>query len=100
VLFSQVSSTGAYFTGIAVVNPNTSPADVSIELHGSDGALVATKQEVIPAGSRVSRLLTEYFPALAGKNQSSGYVRVIANRPITAYSTVGTKDLSALSAID
>jgi hypothetical protein len=48
----------------------------------------------------VSRLLTEYFPTLAGKNQSSGYVRVISNKPVTAYSTVGTKDLSVLSAVD
>lgn len=99
VLLSQVSSSDSYFTGVAVVNPNGSAASVSIELRGSDGILIASKQETIGAGNRLSRMLTEYFPEIAGRNYNSGYVQVISDKPVAAYSLTGKQDMSVLSAL-
>ncbi|NLT66113.1 MAG: hypothetical protein GXX84_05870, partial [Acidobacteria bacterium] len=98
-LFSHVASSDLYFTQLSVVNPNHGDANVTIELHGADGTLVDSRTIVVPAGERSSGLLTQYFPSLEGSNQSSGYMRVISDIPVTSFSLVGTNDLSVLSAI-
>jgi hypothetical protein len=55
--------------------------------------------ETIPAGGRRARLLTEWFPALAGQNRSSGYIRLSSDRPVASFALFGTTSLSVLAAI-
>ncbi|HEY3132394.1 MAG TPA: SBBP repeat-containing protein [Acidobacteriota bacterium] len=98
-VFSQVASNQTYFTGLAILNPGSATAAVTIEVYDTDGALVATKSESIAAGQRKSRLLTEYFPALAGQNRSSGYIKVSSDNPLAAFALFGANDLSVLSAV-
>jgi hypothetical protein len=58
-----------------------------------------TKNEWLGARQSKSRLLTEYFPSLAGQDRTSGYVRVISDLPIASFALFGTRSLSALAAI-
>jgi hypothetical protein len=55
--------------------------------------------ETLEAQRRISRLITEYFPALTDQNQSSGYIRVTAPGGIASFALFGTHGLSVLSAI-
>jgi hypothetical protein len=72
VLFSHIASNDLYFTGLAIVNPNDAVAQVDIGIYSADGRLMESRSELIPAKQRNSRLLTEYFPSLLGKNRHRG----------------------------
>jgi hypothetical protein len=98
-VYAHVASNQVFFTGIAIVNPNASSADVTIEVYDADGLLLVRRVETIPAGQRRSRLLTEYFPSLLGQNRGSGYIKLSADRGIATFALFGAKDLSSLSAI-
>jgi hypothetical protein len=99
ILFAQVASNDVYFTGLAMLNPHTQDAVATIDLYNSDGYLEASATEVIGARRRISKLLTQIFPAMAGQNRSSGYIRVNVTRPVAGFALFGTSDLSVLSAV-
>jgi hypothetical protein len=97
--FSQVASNSTFFTGLALLNPDQYEALAIVQVFDRDGNPVAARTEVIPPRGRASRLITEFFPNLTGKDLGSGYIVVTGMRPIAAFSLFGTHDLSVLSAI-
>jgi hypothetical protein len=97
VIFSHVASDSTWYTGIAIVNPNTEPAQTTIEVFDAGGALIGQQDFVLDAGCSQSQLLTQYIPALATLQLGSGYVRLTADRPIASYAVYGSQN--ALSAI-
>jgi hypothetical protein len=98
-VFGQVASDQTYFTGIAVLNPGTIDATVTLDVYRADGTLEATGSLQIPARQRVSRLLPQVVPGLVGQNRSSGYIRMTSNVPVSAFALFGTSNLSVLSAV-
>jgi len=99
VVYGQLASDSTYFTGLAMLNPGTGVANATIEVYDEKGVLIATKQESIGAGRRVSKLLTQYFPEMVGQNRSVGYFRVTVDRGLVGFALFGTNKLDALSAI-
>jgi hypothetical protein len=99
ILYSHVASNDLYFTGLAIVNPNPAEASVIIELYNANGFLLDQTTKMIVPGGRDSKLLTQYFPSLEGKDQTSGYIKLVSNLPIASFATFGTNTLSVLSAI-
>jgi hypothetical protein len=99
VVFSQLASDDTYFTGVAILNPGDTSANVNISAYDENGNLIATKVESIGAGRRKSALLTEYFPQMAGDKRSSGYIRLRSDRGIAGFALFGTQRLTALSAV-
>jgi hypothetical protein len=99
LVFGQVASNGTFFTGLSLINPNDSEARTIIQVFDRNGNQVAAKIEDIPARGRKSQLLTEYFPALAGADLSSGYITVDSNFKLGGFALFGTNNLSVLSAI-
>jgi hypothetical protein len=99
VLYSQVASNDIYYTGIAILNPNSSAANVTLELFRADGTRIAEKIEVIKAHHRQSRVLVQYFPLLEEVGQTGGYVRLRSDLPIASFAVFGTNTSTALSAI-
>jgi len=99
MVFSQVASNDTYFTGLALLNSGAQEAAATIEVYREDGTLAAATTEIIPARQRISRLLTQYFPALLGESWSSGYIRVTSDRGLAGFALFGTHDLSVLSAV-
>jgi len=100
VVFSHVASNDLYFTGIAMLNTQADRlAAVTLELYAADGTLLQRKNEWLGARQSKARLLTEYFPSLAGQDRTSGYVRLISDLPIASFALFGTRSLSALAAI-
>lgn len=99
LVFGQVASNATFFTGLSLINPNDSEARSIIQVFDRNGNQVAAKIEDIPARGRKSQLLTEYFPALAGVDLSSGYIMVNSNFKLGGFALFGTNRLSVLSAI-
>jgi hypothetical protein len=99
MLFSHIASNDLYFTGLAILNPNLTEATVTIQAFSADGVLLGIKNELIGPQKRKAALLTQYFPSLMGKDQTSGYIRLSSDLPIASYAAFGTCTLSALSAI-
>ena len=100
VVFSQVASDDTYFTGVAILNPNDSVATAKIEVFNARGTLVASTERNIPPAQRISSVLTEYFPDnLLIQDQSSGYIKVTADRDVASFALFGTRNLSVLSAV-
>ncbi len=98
LVFSQAVSNSDYYTGVAVVNPGVTDAQVRIELTDGKSGETAAQTVKVKAGGRSSGLLTEYFPSLTGRELSSGFVRVSSDKNLTAYAVIGTRNLSVLSA--
>ena len=98
-VFGQVASGDRYYTGIAIVNPNDTVADATIEVFDSHGTRIQSKTEAIRAKGRKSRLLTEYFPALINQNITSGYIKVTVDKGVASFAVFGTNNLSSLSAV-
>jgi hypothetical protein len=101
MVFSQLASNEVYFTGLAILNPNPSQVTAHIEVYDEYGNVIALKDEPIGGGQRVSKLLIQYFPGLAGQNRSKGYIRVRTDGAVASFALFGTKDaLSAVPAQD
>ena len=98
VLYSHVASDDVYFTGLALLNPNPVDIQVEIELYSPEGSLVDRKEVWIGARQSDTRLLTQFFPSLEGR-QASGYFRVISDSYFGSFALFGTHNLSVLSAI-
>ncbi len=98
-VLSHVASNGTFFTGLAIMNPNSTDATVRIDVYTSTGRLDQSLAQILPAGHRMSRLLTDYFPALAGQDRSSGYIKVTSDQGVACFGVFGTSTLSVLSAI-
>jgi hypothetical protein len=97
--FAQIASDDQYYTGLAILNPGSTKTSVCIVVYDRDGNLLAGKVEEIPAGGRISRMLTDYFPAFAGQSLVGGYLDVDVAGPVTAFAVFGTKNLTALAAV-
>jgi hypothetical protein len=97
VIFSQLTSNDTYFTALALINPNDTVAQATIDVFDSNGALIVSKVVSVPARNRKSQLLTEYFPDLIGQN--SGYIKVTSDIGLASLVLFGARDLSVLSAV-
>jgi photosystem II stability/assembly factor-like uncharacterized protein len=95
VVFSQVANGMGLFTGLAFHVPGTESATVSIQVYSADGENTGETQFVMPAGSRQSRLLTEFVPSTAG--QIRGFVIVDSTQPLVAQELFAGAD--AMSAV-
>lgn len=97
LLFPHMASDEFYFTGLAVLNPDSEEADVEVTILDSGGQTAASRRVRLAAGERFARLISELFPALPPMNR--GYFRLRSTRPVTACATFGTHALTAISAI-
>jgi hypothetical protein len=104
-VFSQVASGRTYFTGLALLNPNAAGASARIEVFDGSGLAIRSGTQQVRAGRRVSQLLTQFFPDLAGTELASGYIKVTVDRAVAGFALFGTNNLTdvtqplALSAI-
>jgi len=98
-VFSQVASDANFYTGLAIMNPGADALPVLIRVFDRSGRELASKVEDLPGHGRLSRLLTEYFPALADRPVAGGYIVVEAVRNLAAFAVFGSRNLAALCAI-
>ncbi len=87
------------FTGLALFNPNTTSAHVTVEVFDKDGNSVGSKELTLKANERISKLLyeTDFVPESLGLIR--GYVVLTADQPIVAQQLFGNLALDYLSAV-
>ena len=87
-----------YFTGLALFNPSSSDAVLTIEVYSDQGARTATTRMVLSPQGRIARTLPQIFPSLT--QQRGGYVRVTsADTPIVVLELLGDDRLESLVAV-
>jgi hypothetical protein len=98
-VIGHIASDTTYYTGVALLNPSSAGANVTIQVYTAAGQLDQSLTLVLPAGNRIVRVLTQLFPALVGQARYSGYIKVTSDQALAAYGAFGTSNLSILSAI-
>ncbi len=98
-VLNHVASDTAWFTGIALLNPQDSAITAEVRLLDSKGRQVSVWSGSIPAGHRVSRLATQFFPEIENLEIRSGSIRISTDKPALVVGLFGTTDLQTLSAI-
>ena len=86
-----------FFTGLALFNPGTEDAQVTIEIFNAEGQLVGSTVELLPAGDRFARTLVELVPESAG--QAGGYFEVRSTQSVVGQELFGTFGLTLQSAV-
>jgi hypothetical protein len=97
--FDETSGSVVFATGIALVDPGTSPANANVTFTDDSGNIIptATRQIALNPGAHKAFVLTEpgYFPEVSGKR---GAVQFTSNVPIyglgirfngTAFTSIG-----------
>ena len=97
VLFPHIASDGVYFTGLAILNPERDPADLTVTVVDPAGAPMASGRLSLAPGARYSRLISQLLPNLPPL--SKGYILIRSNQPVAAYAVFGTHVLTAVAAI-
>jgi hypothetical protein len=96
-VFSQVANVAPFFTGLAIYNPGTVAAQVTIEVYNATGALAGQATVPVGAGQRISRLVSQLVPATA--SQAGGYVSIRSTQAIIAQQLFGDNGSNFLSAV-
>ena len=74
-VYSQVAEGGGFFTGLTVVNPSETAADIEFFTLLPDGTTVGEATLTIPANGRIGRLYRELLPASLGQVGGWAYLR-------------------------
>ncbi len=95
-IFSHVANGAGYFTGIALYNPNSVPANVTLEVYTAQGR-VNRSTIVLQPGRRISQLVNEFIPSVGA--QIGGYIVIKSDVGILAQELFGNLRLDFLSAV-
>jgi len=104
-IFSQVANGSAdpgnpsldSFTGLALFNPNSGIAEVTIRVFDRDGNLVGERTLTLGVNERLSQLVEILVPESAGL--LGGYLEVVSDQPLIAQQFFGNTTLQFLSAV-
>ena len=73
---------GSQFSGLALQNETATDAKVRLQLFGSNGLLLATRNQLIAANRRMTRDVAEFFPGVVPETGTTLKVSVISGPPI------------------
>ncbi|MBI4456884.1 MAG: matrixin family metalloprotease [Acidobacteria bacterium] len=86
-----------YFTGIALYNPNSIPASVTLEVFTPEGEVKRSGPIVLQPGERTSRLISEFVPAVG--IQVGGYIVLKSDAGVIVQELFANEPLDFLSAV-
>jgi sugar lactone lactonase YvrE len=96
IFFSQIAQGNGFYTGLALLNPNTQPVSITIDAFDKNGQPIGSTSTSLAAGGRLARLSSEYFPALT--SVFGGYFHVASSRPVFAYELFGSSGSATILA--
>ncbi len=96
-IYSHIAQNLGYYTGVALLNTNTTAATVAVEVRDKGGSLVGTYTTTLQPGQKIAKLVYEMVPASLG--QIGGDVHVRSSLPLTSFALFGTNDGKSLAAI-
>jgi hypothetical protein len=96
-VFPIAAEDGTYQTGIALLNTNSSTANVTLELWGPGGTLDRTTSFKLGPGTRTAQYLGDYFPNLSSYLVAN--IRVRSDQPIHSIAIMNDRSLHFVAAI-
>jgi hypothetical protein len=99
LVFGQVASDSTWYTGIAVVNPNSTDVSATFQLLDKFGKVVDSSTQLIQAGQRKIGVVEQFFPKAAEAGVNSGYIRISGDNRLVGLALFGTANGEVLSAI-
>ncbi len=96
-LFPVVAEDSVYQTGVALLNANDVPADVTLELWGPGGTVDRTMSITLPPASRTALYLGGFFSDL--EPRLIGNLRIRSTQPLYGFSLINDKDFNFVTAL-
>lgn len=96
-VFSHVAQAMGVSTGLALVNPAETPAEVQAQVFTPEGTLAGSTNLSIGPSEREIGLLTEFFPGVTGMH--GGYIRVSSDQEIVGLELFFADNLEYLAAV-
>ncbi len=87
-MFSHQANSSPYYTGLAVLNPNSLTTNVEVFSLNSNGDIVGKTQHVLRPGHKDSLTMQQWIPTSDGKTGGSVYVRT--DQPVIATQLFGS----------
>jgi len=97
ILFGQVTQSGGWNTGWALLNAGEVTADVLLEVYDPQGVLQGTKKFAIAPKNNLTVYYTELFPN--APELLGGYVRLQSSQPLFSFSIFNDSEMIFLSMI-
>jgi len=95
--YAHMAQDLGFFTGVAVLNPQRNPVEVTVEAFDQVGDQVGESSFTLLAGGRKAKLLLELIPATA--SQVGGYFRVRSGEEILSFALFGDLAGESISTI-
>lgn len=96
-IYSHIAQSADWFTGVAVLNSNSTAVSMTLDVYQKDGTKTGTYSAQLQPNQRFSQLIYELVPASAG--QSGGYIRISSSANLSSVSFFGSGDGRSLSLI-
>jgi hypothetical protein len=103
LLFAHIADLPPWLTGLALLNTNSRAANIEIFALAPDGSLiggaenVATARFALPAGTKTSKLLSQWIPQTQSRNSDGGFVFVRSDVPVYGIELFFARSLLILS---
>ncbi|MDD5542407.1 MAG: IPT/TIG domain-containing protein [Acidobacteriia bacterium] len=96
MVFSHLApaSTG-YYTGIALLNSNSSSANVQLTVIDGSGVTTAVRQLTLGPNQKIAQLIPELIPA--AQNQVGGSLVVSSDQPLYGLELIGSTSLTVMA---
>ena len=96
LIFSHVAAqSSGYFTGIALLNTNSSAANVKMSVIDQSGVTTAVKSFQIEPDQKIAQVLADLLPEV--KDQQGGSVVVDSDQPLYGMELLGSTNLQVLA---
>ena len=96
-LFPLVSQDSDYGTGIGLLNPGSSPANVTLELWNPSGWIDYSTSAVVPPRGQLAKGLTDFFKGMQPYQYAN--VRIRSDQPLYSFGSLYALDLHFMSAL-
>jgi hypothetical protein len=88
--FTHLAAGNGFYTGLALVNPNSGSSTVMLDLFDRSGNLKASSSLDLNPGEHKAAVIDNFFQQTI--NQIGGYIRVSADQPILGQELVGSSN--------
>jgi hypothetical protein len=97
ILFPMLAHDEVYQTAVALLNPNSEPSNVTLEVWGPGGTKDRSTTFVLPPKASSALYLDDYFPTL--EPRLVGNIRVHSDQPLNGFSLIHDRFFTLMSAV-
>jgi hypothetical protein len=97
MLFCHIADLPPFYTGLALLNTNSTAANVRVFAMNRDGSLIGTNSFSLAPSTKVAQLLSQWIPQTQTRLSDGGFVFVQSDVPLFGLELFFTRDLQVLA---